>query len=127
LDHAVEIRDLICSDVVPHDEIPNAATVGPLDVGVYTLQERAGLAAQSLIESRYPGVSVTVRHDKASSTPLVQLANGADIFIVTWQSAKHAATDAITAARPRDRPVVYAAGTGRSSIVRAFELAAGAL
>ena len=90
-----------------------------------SLLERAGIAAQRLIEARYPNASVTVRHDKSNSTALEQLANTADVFIVAWQSAKHAATDAITAARPKDRPVVYAAGTGRSSIVRAFETAVG--
>ena len=125
LERATEVDALADADAgIPVADAPRVAAE-PVAVGVYTLQERAGLAAQRLIEARYPNASVTVRHDKANSTALEHLANTADVFIVAWQSAKHAATDAITAARPKDRPVVYAAGTGRSSIVRAFETAIG--
>lgn len=126
LERVADVEALVSGDAATDDnDVAPAAAIGPLTVGVYTLQVRAGAAAQALIEARYPRVSVTVRHDKTNSTALEQLANGADVFILTWQAAKHAATDAITAARPKDRPVVYAAGTGRSSIIRAFEIAVG--
>jgi hypothetical protein len=40
------------------------------------------------------------------------------MFVVATQSAKHAATGFINQHRPKDKPVLFPAGKGASSIVR---------
>jgi hypothetical protein len=44
----------------------------------------------------------------------------ADLVVIAWASAKHAATEFIKARRG-GRPLIYAAGKGASSILRAVE------
>jgi hypothetical protein len=48
------------------------------------------------------------------------LAENADLFVIAWLSAKHAATDFIREHRAQ-RPLLYAQGRGFSSILRAIE------
>jgi hypothetical protein len=58
--------------------------------------------------------------DHGGTTRLRSLAENADLFVVTWLSAKHAATDFIREHR-HGRPLLYAQGRGFSSILRAVE------
>jgi hypothetical protein len=80
--------------------------------------------AKRILESTVPGLKVQVTDDKVSTEALVATARSADLFVVAHRSAKHAATDAIRAARSGD--LLYAEGKGSSSLVRAvFEWADG--
>lgn len=87
-------------------------------VGIYTLTDGSGERVAKLLEGEYPGISVRVNHDAVSTPQLRELAKRADIFVICWLSAKHAATDAINQVRPTDRVTIYAPGKGASSIYR---------
>ena len=67
-----------------------------------------------------PTVSVDCNADHGGTARLKALAESADIFVMTWLSAKHAATDFIREHRD-DRVLLYAQGRGFSSILRAIE------
>jgi hypothetical protein len=89
-------------------------------VGIYTLTETAGRQAQAVLQSAVPDIVVDLNHDHAASSALAALVARSDLMVVAWASAKHAATEFIKARRGA-RPLVYAAGRGASSIVRAIE------
>ena len=88
-------------------------------IGIYTLTASAGKRAKRILEAEFPGVSVEVRDDKDASPALEALARAAELFVVVWRSATHAATDATEAHRPKDLPILRPPGTGSSGIVRA--------
>lgn len=89
-------------------------------VGIYTLTESAGRQTETALKRLYPKVRVEVSSDKVATARLQSLSQNADILVVTASSAKHAATDCIRDNRPADR-IVYAAGKGFGSIMRAIE------
>lgn len=110
---------------------PVAAQAAPTDeglrwllarkiVGIYTLTETAGRQAEAILQSAVPDIVVELNHDHAASSALAALVARSDLMVVAWASAKHAATEFIKARRGA-RPLVYAAGRGASSIVRAIE------
>lgn len=104
------------------------AAVRALDgtrIGIYTLTTSAGRRAKQILEAEFPGVSVEVRDDKDASPALEALARAAELFVVVWRSAAHAATDAIEAHRPKDLPLLRPPGTGASGIVRAVHAHVG--
>ncbi len=90
-------------------------------VAIYTLTESVGQRVAHTLTNLYPGIQVDLSHDKTSSPRLVELARNADLFVICWRSAKHAATDAIRQKRLDDRPTIYASGKGSSSILAAIE------
>ena len=90
-------------------------------VAIYTLTERAGIQASSIIEEAFPGAKVEINSDHVCTPKLKSLAKGADLFVVVTGSAKHAATNCIQQNRPSAAPLSYAAGRGATSIVRAVE------
>jgi hypothetical protein len=63
---------------------------------------------------------VDLNHDRVGTKALANLAATADIFIIVWTSAKHAATEFIKEHR-NGKPVLYANGRGASSILRVIE------
>jgi hypothetical protein len=85
-------------------------------VAVYTLNESVGHRVKQALQAESPRVRVESLDDHVSSPRLVDLARSADLFVVCWQSAKHAATEAIKRARPSTRPTIYPTGKGSSSI-----------
>jgi hypothetical protein len=89
-------------------------------VAVYTLTEGAGRRFQEVLEARVPTVRVTLAHDRVASARLRQLARQTDIFLVATGSAKHAATDCIEDARPRELPTLRPGGRGAASLLRAI-------
>jgi hypothetical protein len=90
-------------------------------VGIYTLTDAAGRHAAAALGQLFPGVDVRLNHDKVATAPLVSLARECDYLIVTTDSSKHAATNALKANRPaRASPLIYAAGKGSSSIISAL-------
>lgn len=108
--------------------IQNAATVDGLAarfagkrIAIYSLTEATARQAKAAIEKAAPGVWVDCNSDHGGTQQLKALAENADLFVMVWQSAKHAATDFIRANRSSDRPLIYAAGRGVSSILRAID------
>lgn len=91
-----------------------------LEIAIYTLTESAGRQARGLLETAVPGLRVQLNHDHGGTGPLAALARNADLFVIVANSAKHAATDFIREKRG-GRPLVYAAGRGAASVIRAVE------
>ena len=65
-------------------------------------------------------ISVDVSWDRAGNDRLKQMARNADIFIVNWSCAKHAATEFIEKYRPVDKPIIWVRGKGSSSIINSI-------
>jgi len=87
-------------------------------VGIYTLTEGVGERVAWILGEEYPSITVRVNNDTVSTPQLRELAKRADIFVICWLSAKHAATGSIVQERPADRETIYAPGKGSSSICR---------
>lgn len=91
-----------------------------LSIAIYSLTETASRQAKNALEDLSPNVSVEISADHGGTQRLKAMAENADLFVISWQSAKHAATDFIRANRS-NRPILYARGKGFSSILRALE------
>jgi hypothetical protein len=89
-------------------------------LGIYTLTEQAARQAETMLRGAIPGLTVDLNHDHGGSAALNAMVSRADLVVVVWASAKHAATDFIKARRG-NRPLVYAMGRGATSIVRAVD------
>lgn len=90
------------------------------DVAIYSLTEGAARKARDLLTAEQPSVRVSLSHDHGGTSSLAAIAQRADIFVIAWASATHAATDFIRARRT-DKPILYAAGKGAASIIKALE------
>lgn len=97
-----------------------AERLSGLRIAIYSLSENASRQAKTVIEATSPTTTVDLSADHGGSVRLKALAEGADLFVIAWLSAKHAATDYIREHRG-DRPIAYAQGKGFSSLVRAVE------
>jgi hypothetical protein len=86
-------------------------------VGIYTLSEQAGLRARDEVLRRCPGCEVILNNDTTETPRLEDMARRADVVVVAWLAAKHAATNGIVRAR-NNRGILYPEGKGASSIVR---------
>ena len=108
-------------------DLPVSEHVSPLthcankSIAIYTLNESAGKRVQDILEEVCPTAKVAISTDKSSNSGLKHLAKNADIFIVAWRSAKHAATIDIKQNRPNALPTLYPSGKGTSSILRELE------
>lgn len=91
-----------------------------LRIAIYSLTESSSRQAKAAIEELAPTAVVDCNADHGGTTRLRSLAENADLFVMTWLSAKHAATDFIREHRG-GRPLLYARGRGFSSILRAVE------
>lgn len=113
--------------------LPAAAVTGPapadeglanrlagLRIAIYSLTESAARQAKAALEEIAPAVTVDTNSDHGGSARLRALAENADLFVMTWLSAKHAATDFIREHRGT-RPLIYGSGKGFSSILRDIE------
>ena len=89
-------------------------------LGIYTLTEPAARRAEVLLQAAIPNLTVDLNHDQGGSSALAAMVARAELVVIAWASAKHAATDFIKARRG-DRPLVYSTGRGATSIVRAVE------
>lgn len=89
----------------------------PPVVAIYTLTESVGRRIKLALEAEFSDTRVELVHDMVNSPRLQELARRVDLFVVCWQSAKHAATSAIRTSRPSDRPTLYPTGRGSSSIL----------
>lgn len=91
--------------------------LGGLSIALYSLDESAMRRATLAIERISATVTVRTYSDKVASERLLATARNADLFIVAHRAAKHAATEAIQAARVG--PLRFAQGKGSTSLVRA--------
>ena len=97
-----------------------ASTLSNMSVGIYTLTASAGRNARDILASLAPGIKIELNHDHEATAALGALVKRVDLFVVAWASAKHAATNFIKSRRGSD-PLIYAAGKGASSLIRAIE------
>ena len=91
-----------------------------LRIAIYSLTESSGRHAKTALETLTPSVMVDTNADHHGTQRLRALAENSDLFVMTWLSAKHAATDFIREHRG-SRPLLYAPGKGFSSIIRTIE------
>jgi hypothetical protein len=111
-------------DVFTENEIEEQSIANELKgklVGIYTLTESAGRQAEKALKRITSDVKVVVSSEKVCSTRLTKLSQNADIMVVATSSATHAATDCIRNNRSAEY-ILYAAGRGCGSILRAIEL-----
>lgn len=90
-------------------------------IAIYSLTVSAARQAGQALETIAPDVRISISSDTCGTSALKSMAQNSDIFIVATASAKHAATGFIQMMRPRDKPILFAAGRGFSSIVRSVE------
>lgn len=91
-----------------------------LRIAIYSLTETSSRQAKAAIEEVAPTAVVDCNADHGGTPRLRALSENADLFVMAWLSAKHAATDFIREHRG-GRPLVYSQGRGFSSILRAIE------
>ena len=90
-------------------------------VAIYTLTESVGQRAERLLTEFHPGVRVETSHNHGGDSRLESLARRADIFVVCWRSATHAATEFIGRWRPSNLVTLYPTGKGSASILRVIQ------
>lgn len=111
---------------IPHSEASTPTQSDPLSalcsmsIAIYSLTERASRQVQQILETNYPGVKVSLSCDLAGTPRLKQLARRSELFVMVTGSAKHAATEFITANRPKDMPVLRPNGKGAASMLAAI-------
>lgn len=106
------------AEVVEPTDTPHFDLTGKT-IGIYSLTPPALVRAKERILTRYPAVDVITNGDHVATPALTDLAKSADLMIVALGSAKHAATDAISAARPTEALTVRGAFKGSTRIVEA--------
>jgi hypothetical protein len=100
----------------------NSASPDPLRgvplrrVAIVTLQERAAVAAREILAERTDAEFIIVCEYVAG--PATAAAHAADVILFAWAANKHSVYRAFDDVRER---LVYVAGKGASSIVRALE------
>ena len=117
-----ELGSVLPTITVESDQTKKLAQIlSNASVAIYTLTESAGRQASLAIRELAPTVKIAVSNDEVGTDSLKNLAQNTDIFVMATASAKHAATTFVQQHRPRGRPLLFAAGRGYSSIVRAIE------
>lgn len=108
--------------VTPDRNAPDSfsARIHGMRIAIYSLTESSSRQAKAALEEVASTVIVDTNADHGGTARLRALAENADLFVMTWLSAKHAATDFIREHRA-NRPLIYAQGKGFSSILRAIE------
>ena len=102
--------------------VGTAVDLGPAIqyVGIYCVDESIAKRASELIRQLFPRLRVETSHDEVGSERLRALARSADLMVVAFRVATHAATDYIKAQRPQGKPTVFVQGRGSGSIVRSL-------
>jgi hypothetical protein len=107
------------SNVAPADD-GLATRLAGMRIAIYSLTESSSRQAKAALEEITSAVTVDTNADHSGSARLRALAENSDLFVMTWLSAKHAATDFIREHRG-SRTLLYSQGKGFSSILRAIE------
>ena len=87
-------------------------------VGIYSLAESAAQNAARWIREEWPEVDVSLSHAHSNSSELEGFVRSSDVVLVQTSHAKHAATDAISAALADHSRVVLVNGRGATSLFR---------
>lgn len=107
------------TDATPSDD-DLANRLKGMRIAIYSLTESSSRQAKAALEEIGKAVIVDINSDHVGTARLRSLAENSDLFVMTWLSAKHSATDFIRAHRGA-RPLIYSQGKGISSILRAVE------
>ena len=107
------------SAAVPADD-GLASRLAGMRIAIYSLTESSSRQAKAALEEIASSVTVEINADHGGTARLRALAENFDLFVMTWLSAKHAATDFIREHRG-SKPLLYSQGRGFSSILRAIE------
>jgi hypothetical protein len=97
-----------------------ATRLAGLHIAIYSLTDSSSRQAKAALEEIASNVTVDTNADHGGSARLRALAENSDLFVMTWLSAKHAATEFIRKHRG-SRTLLYSQGKGFSSILRAIE------
>ena len=103
------------------EEPVNRSALEEKTIAIYTLTESVGQRARRLLTELHPGVRVETSNDHGGNSRLESLARRADIFVVCWRSASHAATELISRLRPANLITLYPTGKGSASILRVIQ------
>jgi hypothetical protein len=90
-------------------------------VAIYSLSERVSGRAKAMLEDLCPGVEVRINSDHVGTASLKSLAREADIFVVNTASAKHAATNFISANRKPSAVTLFHNARGTQSLLALIE------
>jgi len=90
-------------------------------IAIYTLTERVGARVKRLLEILCPTIDVRINSDHVGTSVLKSLARDADLFIVNTASAKHAATNFISANRKATDTTLFHNARGSHSMMRVLE------
>ncbi|MCK9871174.1 hypothetical protein MRI28_16270 [Nocardiopsis dassonvillei] len=85
---------------------------------LYSLDEAVLHRTEDKLQNLFPGLRVTLSHDKVGSDSLRQKSRNADLVVLATRCAKHAATGFITENAKHAR-MAYANGSGSASLLRA--------
>ena len=86
-------------------------------IGIYTLQEKAGIRAKEIINQVYPNLKITINSDKNCTDRLKSLSKNSEILVFAWKSSKHQAFYCIKENRNDNLKLLQPLGKGSASIV----------
>jgi hypothetical protein len=105
-------------DVVPERDVHDSPQGRPyLRVFLYTLQAGVAERVGKLIRKIAPTLRLDVSSALDGEVRLRELARSADVVVICWGSATHAATNAIKSVVDPSR-IRYPSGNGSSSVIR---------
>ena len=107
------------SEIAPTDD-SFANHLAGLRIAIYSLTESSSRQAKSALQEIAPTVIVDTNADHGGTARLRALAENSDLFVMSWLSAKHAASDFIRDHRG-SKPLLYSRGRGFSSMLRSIE------
>ncbi len=87
-------------------------------VVIHSLMERPALHARDALIAVCPDVKVVLNADHVATTQLREYARQADVFVMVWRAAKHAATGCVEATRPKHLPLLRPDGRSATAILR---------
>jgi hypothetical protein len=90
-------------------------------VAIYSLTERVSKRAKTILENLCPDVEVRINADHVGTPVLRKLARDADIFVVNTASAKHAATEFISANRNPAATTLFHNSRGSQALLALIE------
>jgi hypothetical protein len=104
----LELPPDLAARLVEDDEPDPLAALAGLRILLYSLRERSARQAAARLQRAGAEVAISTDHD--ASPQLTGQVAGADLVVMVTAAAKHAATDAIEAAQPRELLRVNSAG-----------------
>lgn len=107
------------TEIAPADD-SFANHLAGLRIAIYSLTESSSRQAKAALQEIAPTVIVDINADHGGTARLRALAENSDLFVMSWLSAKHAASDFIRDHRG-SKPLLYSRGRGFSSMLRSIE------